>query len=95
MKIHTLDIQKIAQREAFSKYIYPPLKRSFLPTVRIISLVLVAARKFKEGLIRRRAKAGKAEISDIDELKPKTVRFTIFEVTNSTGSNEVKDSQFR
>ena len=59
--VNTIDLQKIAEREAFSEYIFPPLKRSFRPTVRIISLVILAIRRFKEGMIKARIKAGKAD----------------------------------
>ena len=86
-KINTIDVKKVAEREAFSEYIYPPLKRSFRPTVRIISLVLLAVRRFKEGAIKARIKAGKADPSELDKLKPKTVKFTVFEII---GENEAK-----
>ena len=33
----TVDIKKVVERESYSRYIYPPLKRSFRPTVRIIA----------------------------------------------------------
>ena len=86
-KINTIDVKKIAEREAFSEYIYPPLKRSFRPTVRIISLVLLAVRRLKEGAIKARIRAGKADPSELDKLKPKTVKFTVFEVI---GENKAK-----
>ena len=28
-KINLIDVKKVAEREAFSEYIFPPLKRSF------------------------------------------------------------------
>merc|ERR1712015_189975 len=43
-----IDKDKVEERLKFSKYIYPPLKRSFKSVLRIIALVMVAARKFKK-----------------------------------------------
>ena len=79
MKINVLDVKKIAEQEAYSKYIFPPMKRSFLPTVRIISLVLLAVRKFKEGCVKSRIKMGLADISELHSLKPKSVKFATFQ----------------
>ena len=62
------DQGKVAQRIAFSKYIYPPLRRSFRSTVRIISLVLVGCNKFKKKLILNKMKRGEV-VSDKSELK--------------------------
>ena len=87
-KINLIDVKKVAEREAFSEYIYPPLKRSFRPTVRIISLVLLAARKFKAGALVARIKAGKAVQEDLDKLKPKEVKFSVFQII---GTEEVKN----
>ena len=78
--VNTIDLQKIAEREAFSEYIFPPLKRSFRPTVRIISLVILAIRRFKEGMIKARIKAGKANMSDLNKLEP-NVKFTAFQMS--------------
>ena len=80
MKINVVDVKKIAEREAYSRYIFPPMKRSFLPTVRIISLVFLAVRKFKEGLIKSKIKLGEADINDLESLKPKTVKFQHFKL---------------
>ena len=87
-KINLIDVKKVAEREAFSEYIYPPLKRSFRPTVRIISLVLLAVRRFKEGALVARIKAGKAVQEDLDKLKPKEVKFSVFQII---GTEEVKN----
>ena len=51
LNINTIDIQTVAKFEAYSNYIYPPLKRSYRSTVKIVSLVLLAVRKFKKKLI--------------------------------------------
>ena len=79
MKVNSIDVKKIAEREAFSEYIFPPLRRSFRPTVRIVSLILMAVRKFKEGMIKRKARTGKADLSELELLRSKKVRFTIFQ----------------
>ena len=86
-KINTIDIKKVAEMEAFSRYIYDPLKRSFRPTVRIISLVLRAVRKFKEGRIRSKIRDGKMDISELEKLSPKNVKFTAFQVVNAAKSS--------
>ena len=80
MKINVVDVKKIAEREAYSRCIFPPMKRSFLPTVRITSLVFLAVRKFKEGCIKSKIKLGEADISDLESLKHKTVKFSTFQV---------------
>ena len=91
--INSIDINKVAEREAFSRYIYPPLKRSFRPTVRIVSLVLLAVRKFKEGGIKRKIRVGKADPSELDKLKPDKVRFTMFPViANETVDDDSEES---
>ena len=77
---NTIDIRKVAEREAFSNYIYPPLRRSFRPTVRIVSLVLLAVKRFKEGRIQARIRKGKADISELDKMnKEKCVKFATFQ----------------
>ena len=38
-----LDKDKVEERLMFSKYIYPPLKRNFKSTLRIIALVMAQA----------------------------------------------------
>ena len=80
--INVIDVRKVAEREAFAEYIYPPLKRSFRSLVRITSLALLAVRKFKELVLKSRIKAGKAVEADLDKLKPKTIKFTAFHFTN-------------
>ena len=76
-------MRKVAEREAFSGYIFPPLKRSFRPTVRIISLVLLAVRRFKEGALVARIKSGKAEKEELDKIRPKEVKFSVFGITSA------------
>ena len=87
--INTIDIQKVAERESFSNYIFPPLKRSFRPTVRIVSMVLLAVKKFKRGGLNRKIRTGKADISEIENFENdyRSVKFTTFQLSeNNEGS---------
>ena len=90
MQINTIDHQKIADCEAFSDYIFPPLKRSFRPTVRIVALILLAVRKFKEGLVRRKARADKTKLSELEALRSRKVRFTIFQTNTDVFDKNTK-----
>ena len=82
-RVNLIDVNKVAEREAFSRYIYPPLKRSFRTTVRIVSLIFMAIRKFKEGRVKRRVREGKADLSQLQDLKPDKVRFSLFHVVDN------------
>ena len=78
-QINTIDVEKVAQREAFSKYIFPPLRRSFRPMVRIVSMVLLAVKKFKIMGIRRRVQEGKADAKELEKIETKSpAKFTVF-----------------
>ena len=93
LKAYSIDIKKVADNEEYSKYIFPPLKRSFRPTVRIVSLVLLAVKRWKEHLIRRKARAGKADLSELDVLRSAMkVRFTIFQVVAEDNLDENKEN---
>ena len=46
--VNVVDVQKVKEHERFSNYIFPPLKRSFVPMVRIVALVFRAVKRFKE-----------------------------------------------
>ena len=76
--VNSIDIEKTAEREAYSDYVYPPLKRSWKPTVRIISMVLLAVKKFKKKLLMSKIRAGKAKASDLDKVDSDVVKFTAF-----------------
>ena len=43
--------KKMLEREMFLDYVFPPLKRSFKSIVRITGLVLLAVKKFKQGMV--------------------------------------------
>ena len=66
----TTDSQKIIEREQFSDYIFPPLKRSLRPTIRIIALVLRAVQRFKKLLVKKRIKDGSVDKSAEPQLPP-------------------------
>ena len=76
--INTIDIRKVAEREAHSDYIYPPLKRSWLPTVRIVSLVMLAVKRFKRLLLLSKIRSGKAQAEEIKKFDETNVKFTAF-----------------
>ena len=82
---NTVDKAKVIEREKFADYIYPPLRRSFRPTVRIIGLVLRAAALFKKLLLAAKIKRGEANKSDMLKLNFPPVKFTTF--TLITGKN--------
>ena len=52
-KIDVKNHKKIFERQMFSSYLYPPLKRSFKSVIRITALVLLAVAKLKRLLIRK------------------------------------------
>ena len=76
----TTDSQKIIEREQFSDYIFPPLKRSLRPTVRIIALVLRAVQRFKKLLVKKRIKDGSVDKSELQNLNFPPPKFTSFSV---------------
>ena len=76
--ISVINIRKVAEREAYSDYIYPPLRRSWLPTVRIISIVLLAVRKFKRLLLVSKVRDGRTDVEEIKKFDVSKVRFTAF-----------------
>ena len=67
--VNTVDVLKVSEQEAYSGYIFPPLKRSLRPTVRIISLVLLAVKKFKKKLILSKIRSSEAQIPDLEKLE--------------------------
>ena len=75
---HTVDVKKVVERESYSRYIYPPLKRGFRPTVRIIALVLTAIRKFKKGRLLSRKKNGEPVKTKLAQLNFPPVKFKGF-----------------
>ena len=68
----------MVERESYSRYIYPPLKRGFRPTVRIIALVLTAIRKFKKGRLLARKKNGEPVKTKLAQLNFPPVKFKAF-----------------
>lgn len=76
--VHTINNDKVLEREIFANYIYPPMKRSFRPTVRIIAHVLRAVAIFKKKLILAKIRRGEADKSELKKLIPAPVKFTAF-----------------
>ena len=81
--VNTIDVQKVKEHERFSNYILPPLKRSFIPLVRIVALALRAVKKFKEYGMRRKVRKGEADVSELNRLLnegKEEVKFSMFSV---------------
>ena len=83
-----VDASKVVEREVYANYIYPPLRRSFRPTVRIIGLVLAAVNKFKKLLIIAKIRRGMAEKTDLQNLNPSAPKFTIFSLSDDNMSTK-------
>ena len=58
VKVDVTNHKKMFERQVFSSYIYPPLKRSFKAVVRITAYVLLAVAKFKRLLIKKKIERG-------------------------------------
>ena len=74
----TLDAQKIYERQVFSNYIFPPLKRSFKAMVRITALVIVAVKKFKKLLLKKQIQREEKPKSVLKSLDFDPPKFTVF-----------------
>ena len=89
-QVEKIDAKKMTERLSISKYVYPPLKRSFKALVRITALVILAKNKFKKLLIRKkieREEADKSELKNLDFPPPK---FAVF--NNKVKNNEFEDA---
>ena len=84
-QVFTIDAAKTIERENYSDYIYPPLKRGFRSSIRIIALVLKASVLFKKKLTLAKIRRGEAEKSELAKLNFPPVRFTAFHT--ATGEN--------
>lgn len=95
--INAINVQKVAQFEAFSNYLYAPLKRSFRSFVRIISIVFRAVRSFKIKRIQARIQSGKSNPSELNKFKNEPIKHTIFQVEQqidnviTVGGNDYKE----
>ena len=78
--INAVDNKKIVEREMFSNYLFPPLKRSFRPFIRITAFVLVAYRRFKKGMVIAKIKRGESvsDGSKLPDLNFSPVKFIAF-----------------
>ena len=71
---------KVVEREQFSNYVYPPLRRSFRSFVRIVAYVHLAVRKFK-AMIERSRLSCNLPISDgstMESLSLLPTKFAVF-----------------
>ena len=81
---NTIDAKKIAEVEKESDYIYPPLKRSFKPCVRITTYVIVAYRKFKKKMVIQKMKRNEpvsdgSTLTDINFQPAKFISFPVIQ----------------
>ena len=82
---------KVLERENFSCYIYPPLKRQFPSLVRVVGYVLLAARKFKSKMVIARLARG-IPVSDGTTLKSMVLpppKFKVFSTLSSSVVNSL------
>ena len=86
----TVNAKKVTEREVFSKYIFPPLKRSFRPTVRIIALILLAVKKFKKGRLLALSQKGQNIKKDLSDLNFPPVKFKAFPLLFCARVDEVE-----
>ena len=72
--------KKILERETFSSYVFPPLKRRFRSFVRITGLVLLACKKFKQGMVTARSKRNipVSDGSTMESFDDPPVKFSVF-----------------
>ena len=84
LKVNTPE--KVIERERFSNYVYPPLKRQFPSLVRIVAYVHLAVFKFKEKMVRARLSQG-VPVSDgstLDSIKLPSPKFKAFSTMSNT-----------
>ena len=91
-QINTIDVNKVAKREAYSNYLYPVLKRSFLSKVRIMSIVMKSVKKVKIFGMRFKVKRKEVDVSKLNEMENELekVKLTVFTADNR--SNRVFES---
>ena len=85
---------KVTEREAFSNYVYPPLKYRFPRFVRTVSYVLSAVRKFKLKMVVARQSRG-LPISDGSTIESMTnlhTKFKMFSVSSHVQPNSQSSS---
>ena len=83
---------KIAECEISSNYIYPPLKYNFRRTVRTVSCILLAVKKFKLLLLRAKLKEGDNIDSKLDSLIDVSVKFRYFSLIQTSPQETLKSS---
>ena len=96
-KVDVTNHKKMFERQVFSNYIYPPLKRSFKSVVRITALVLLAAAKFKRLLLRKKIERGEQTKLALKVLDFPPAKFKVFNHQMSNvdiDDKEDSDSKF-
>ena len=81
---------KVVEREVFSNYIYPPLKRQFPSLVRIVAYIHLAVLKFKTKMVRARLSRN-VPVSDgstLESLKLPAPKFKVFSVLSNSSENQ-------
>ena len=91
-QINTIDVNKVAKREAYSNYLYPVLKRSFLSTVRIMSIVMKSVKKVKIFGMRFKVKRKEVDVSKLNEMENELVKVKLTVFTADNRSNRVFES---
>ena len=74
--------KKIIERECYSNYVYPPLKRGFRSFIRITALVITAVKKFKKGMVAYRTQINRpvSDGSTLESLKDPPAKFIVFTI---------------
>ena len=85
------DKVRIAKRQAFSHYLFDPLKRSFKSCVRITALVILAKVKWMKRLVTRKIERGEVPESELKKLDYTAPRFSVF--SSQPTNEEVKSEQ--
>ena len=83
------DPTKIVECEEASKYVYPPLKYNFRRLVRTIACILLAVKKWKLLILKKKAEGGINTNEEIEKITDPRVKFKYFLV------NEENVSQLR
>ena len=96
-KLDETNHDKMFERQVFSKYLFPPLERSFKALVRITALVLLAAAKFKRFMIKKRIERGEQTKLALRAVDFPPAKFKVF--SHQKGIEDVEpgadSSQFK
>ena len=93
-RVEKLDKKEIEERIRFSNYIYPPLKRSLQPTVRVIALVMLACKIFKKRLLLKQIERKEKTKDDLKELDFPEQKFKVFTIEAESIGLSTKSYKF-